>query len=241
MFYKTKGIVIQRIKYSETSLIVKIYTEIFGLQTYIVKGVRSRKSKIKSNVFQNLSLLDLVVSKKEKSKINFLTEIRLAYQFTTIPFDIRKSSIVMFLNEILHKTIREEEPNQNLFDFLFNSIQLLDHQQKDFANFHLLFLIKLTKHLGFFPHQKQTEQFRYFDLTEGIFIKGIPIHQYYLNTELSLILNDLLNISFEKINELKISKIQRMQLLEKLIDYYKIHVENFKEIKSLAVLQTVLN
>ena len=238
MLFKTKGIVFQRIKYSETSIIVKIYTEIFGLQTYIVKGARSRKSKIKSNLFQNLSLLDLVVSKKEKSKINFLTEVRQTYQFTTIPFDIRKSSIAIFLNEILYKTIREEEPNQNLFDFLFNSIQLLDHQEKDFANFHLLFLIKLTKHLGFFPHQKQ---FKYFDLTEGIFVKEIPIHQYFLNTELSLILNNLLNISFEKINEIKISKIQRLQLLEKIIDYYKIHIENFKEIKSLAVLQTVLN
>lgn len=241
MFFKTKGIVIQRIKYSETSIIVKIYTEIFGLQTYIVKGARSRKSKIKSNIFQNLSLLDLVVSKKEKSKINFLTEVRQAYQFKTIPFDIRKSSIAIFLNEILYKTIREEESNQNLFDFLFNSIQLLDHQEKDFANFHLLFLLKLTKHLGFFPHKKQAEQFKYFDLTEGVFLDKIPTHQYYLNTELSQILNNLLNISFEKIYEIKISKIQRLQLLEKLIDYFKIHIENFNEIKSLAVLQTVLN
>jgi DNA repair protein RecO (recombination protein O) len=241
MLFKTKGIVIQRIKYSETSIIVKIYTEIFGLQAYIVKGARSRKSKIKSNLFQNLSLLDLVVSKKEKSKINFLTEVRQAYQFTTIPFDIRKSSIAIFLNEFLYKTIREEEPNKNLFDFLFNSIQLLDHQEKDFANFHLLFLIKLTKHLGFFPHQRQAERFKYFDLTEGVFVKEKPIHQYFLNTELSLILNNLLNISFEKINEIKISKIQRLQLLEKLIDYYKVHIENFKEIKSLAVLQIVLN
>ncbi len=241
MFFKTKGIVIQRIKYSETSIIVKIYTETFGLQAYIVKGARSRKSKIKSNVFQNLSLLDLVVSKKEKSKINFLTEVRQAYQFTTIPFDIRKSSIVIFLNEILYKTIREEEPNQNLFEYLFNSIQLLDHQEKDFANFHLLFLIKLTKHLGFFPHQKQAKQYKYFDLTEGVFVVETPIHQHYLNKELSLILNDLLNISFEKINEIEISKMQRLQLLEKLIDYYKIHIENFNEIKSLAVLQTVLN
>jgi len=241
MFYKTKGIVIQRIKYSETSIIVKIYTEIFGLQAYIVKGARSRKSKIKSNVFQNLSLLDLVVSKKEKSKINFLTEVRQAYQFTTIPFDIRKSSVIIFLNEILYKTIREEEPNQNLFDFLFNSIQLLDHQEKDFVNFHLLFLIKLSKHLGFFPHQKLSKQFKYFDLTEGVFVVEIPIHQYYLNMELSLIFNNLLTTSYEEIKEIKINKIQRQQLLEKLIDYYKIHIENFKEIKSLAVLQTVLN
>ncbi|MBE9480196.1 MAG: DNA repair protein RecO, partial [Bacteroidetes bacterium] len=144
MLFKTRGIVFHQIKYSESSVIAKIYTELFGIQSYLIKGVRNKKSKIKSALLQHLSIVDLVVYHKEKSNIQYIKEIRSEYQFTSIPFDIRKSSIAVFINEILYKSIHEEEANQNLFDYLLNSIKLLDMITKRFVDFHLLFTIGLT-------------------------------------------------------------------------------------------------
>jgi DNA repair protein RecO (recombination protein O) len=151
MLHKTKGIVLNYIKYSESSIITKIYTEELGLQTYIVNSVRSKTSKNKIALFQPLTLLDLVVYYKTSSQIHRISEVRLNSPFRSINIDNKKSSIALFLTELLSKTLKEEGPNSSLFEFLYNSILSFDHCEKNFENFHLHFLLGLSAFLGFEP------------------------------------------------------------------------------------------
>ncbi len=241
MIHSTRGIVFHHIKYSETSLIVKVYTELFGLQSYLIKGIRSRKSKTKSSLLQHLSLLDMEVYHKEKSKIHHIKEMKPAYQYKTIPFDIRKSSIVLFINEILYKSIQEEEPNQYLFDFIYNSIQILDLSEAHFSNFHLLFMVQLTKHLGFFPKGNYSKTKPIFNMQDGVFQKNLPLFSNCIEEPFSGYLNILQTHSFEESEKIKIAVNHRMELLQKLIDFYRMHLSGFREIKSHYVLSEVLN
>jgi len=236
----TTGIVLGRIKYSETSVIARIYTRHFGLQSYLLKGVRSSKSKIKMNLLGHLSLVEIVVYHSERSQLQHLKQIRSAYNYTSIPFDVRKSSIALFLNEILNKSIIEVEPSPNLFDFIVNTIQILDVMEDHFSDFHLLFMLQLSKHLGFYPRENFTAFQPVFDLKEGLFRAGIPNHPDFINAPLSENFFRLLNTGFNEMAGLKISTETRRQLLETLITYYGLHLPSFKDIKSHEVLKVVL-
>ena len=241
MLKKTKGIIFHQVKYSESSVIVKIYTELLGLQTYILKGVRKKKSKIKSNLLQPLTLVEMEVYHKENSEINFIKEIRNTYHFKSLPFEIYKSSIALFITEILYKSIREEEPNKNLFDFIFNSVKFLDSTEEEISNFHLLFAIQLTKYLGIFPNGKYSETNKYFDLQEGNFQEILPKHFNYIDKNTSKYFYELSLLNYEKMNSINISNKIRKELLEKIILYYQIHLPGIKEINSNQILSEGLS
>ncbi|MFC2152729.1 DNA repair protein RecO [Bacteroidota bacterium] len=241
MLYKTRGIVLHYIKYSETSLIVTIYTENFGRQAYIINGVRSKKSKIKANMFQPLFLLDMEVYYKPKRDLQRAKEIQSAFVFTTLPYDLKKSTLAIFIAEILYKTIREQEPNKELFNYLFNSIQLLDLKEKGISNFHLYFLIHLTKYLGFFPSNNYSEINCYFDLKAGSFVQIKPMHLSILEKDQSIFFNKMLNFSEDQHEELKLKYKDRIILLEKLIEYYILHNDGISNIKSLDIFKEVFH
>ena len=241
MLHKTRGIVLNHIKYSDTSVIVTMYTEIFGRQAYIINGVRGKKSKIKANIFQPLFLLDMEVYHKPKRDLQRVKEIQNASIFTTIPYDLKKSTLAIFIAEILYKTIQEQEPNPELFNYLYNSIQLLDVKEKGISNFHIYFLIHLTKYLGFFPDNNYSENRCYFDLKAGSFMQIKPTHFSYLEKELSTIFNKMLAFSEDQHQEFEIDYKNRIQLLEKIIDYYLLHNEGVSAIKSLEVLKEVFH
>ena len=153
MLHKTRGIVFHSIKYGENGIIVKIFTESSGLQSYIINSVRSKKGKFKSSVFEPLSLVELVSEQKENRSLQRLKEIRTQPVFHSIPDDIVKSSILLFLNEVLYKSIQQQgHIDHPLFNFIFNSIQILDLEININPDFHLFFMVHLTKYLGFFPH-----------------------------------------------------------------------------------------
>ena len=238
--HKTRGVVLQQIKYSESSIIAKIYTEAFGIQSFMVRGVRKKGSKMKSSLFQALSLVDMVVYYKEKSNIQHLKEIKSAFPFTTIPFEIKKSSIVLFINEILYKTLREEEANPGLFNFIFNSVCFLDLEKGNITDFHVLFIIQLCRHLGFFPKENYSEKNNIFDLSEGIFLDKAPGHIHFMENPLSRYLSRFLKISFEDLDQNKIPSAIRKDLLEKLLEYYKLQQQDFGDLKSYPILQTIL-
>ncbi|MCF8296510.1 MAG: DNA repair protein RecO [Saprospiraceae bacterium] len=240
MLYKTKGIVIHQIKYSETSVIVKIYTELFGLKSYILRGVRKNKSKIKSNILQPLTLVELDVYNKEKSDIQQLREIRNIHQFVSLPFEIHKSSIALFIAEILYKSIKEEEPNKNMFEFIFNSIIFLDTSENKILDFHLLFALQLTRYLGFHPQGKYSETNGFFDMEEGIFKSNLPRHPYFIDKPLSENFYQLIISPYENLEFLKISNESRKLLLDKIIQFYKLHLPGIKDIKSHHILAEVL-
>ncbi len=239
MLHQTRGIVLHQTKYSETSLIVKIYTELFGLQTYMIRGVRKSGSKIKAGILQNLNLVDLIVYKKEKSDIQNIKEIRMFHQYKQIPFDVVKSSVLIFLNEILYKSIREEGADQDLFEFIFDSLEILD-DIPDPVNFHVLFLIRLSKYLGFYPRQNYTGKQKYFNLLEGEFEEKPILEKHSLTPELSSLLYKLTHTQFKDLKKVSLSGSERHQLVTGLLDYYAFHLPGFGNIKSHQVLREVL-
>jgi DNA repair protein RecO (recombination protein O) len=241
MLYKTRGIVFNYIKYSETSLIVTIYTERFGRQAYIVNGVRGKKARIKANIFQSLFLLDMEVYYKPKRDLQRAKEIQIAYIFTSLPYDIKKSTLAIFISEILYKTIQEQEPNQELFEYLFTSIQMLDIKDKGLSNFHIYFLTHLSKYLGFFPNNNFSDTNCYFDLKAGSFMQLKPTHSLFLDKSQSVIFSKMLQFSEDQHASIKMEHKERILLLEKILEFYTLHNEGVTNIKSLNVLKEVFN
>lgn len=240
MLAKTQGIVLKTINYSETSVVVKIYTEQFGLKSYLIQGVRKRKAKIKANNLQLLSLLDLEVYNREFKDLQYIKELKNAYIFQSIPYDISKSSIAMFLNELIYNSIREEEANASLFHYLFNSIQFLDLLSHNFSSFHLHFAVQLSKHLGFGPADSSYSVGALFDLADGKFHPKDREGLYKLNQEESLWLYKASSLSFEHFSQISIPKQNRKILLEQILNYYKLHLPEFKALQSHEILETVL-
>jgi len=243
MLSSTKGIVIHHFKYSEKSVIAKIYTQDYGLQSYIVNGVRNKKSKNKAVYLQPLSLVEISANHKEKKGLKRVKTINLDHPFNEIPFDIGKSSLAFFLAEILYKSIKEEEANDYLFEFLYNSIKVLDIADSGYANFHLLFLANLSKHLGFYPQKPVNVRTLklYFDLQEGCFVNLQPFHSAFVEPPISTLMFDVFGANFDKMEELNLTRKQRKILLSTLLNYYSLHLSNFDNLKTLGILEEVLS
>lgn len=240
MLAKTKGIVLKTINYSETSVIAKIYTEEFGLKSYMIQGVRKRKAKTKANSLALLSLLDLEVYNRENKDLHHIKELKSAHIFQSLPYDIVKSSIAQFLNELIYNSIHEEEPNPALFHFLFNAIQMLDLLEDKFASFHVHFAVQLSKYLGFGPAEASYQENALFDLADGKFHYNERFGIYKLSEEESLIFYKASALSFEYFNQLQISKVMRKKMLAYVLRYYQLHLPDFKALKSHEVLEVVL-
>jgi DNA repair protein RecO (recombination protein O) len=228
MHHQTKGIVLSNTKYAETSIICKIYTELFGLQSYIINGVRKKKGK--SIYYQPLSILELNVLHKEKKRLQRIKESKPFYQYQSLPYAVTKSAIAFFIAEILQKCLKEEEENSALFNFLTNSLIKLDKETLN-PQFHLEFLIELSMYLGFYPNT-QNIHFPFFDLINGTFTSSKPDHKHYINDTKPLI---------DLIEGRVVEKSQKKIVLEKIIEYYKLHIEGFKKLNSKTVLETIFN
>jgi DNA repair protein RecO (recombination protein O) len=237
MLVKTKAIVISALKYQEKSLIVKCFTQSDGLKSYFVQSAYSgKKSNQKIAYFQPLTILEIEASHKNKGTLEHFKEIKLASAYQSINTDIIKSTVVIFLSEMLHHSIKEEEKNEHLFTFLETALLWLDtHEQT--SNFHLILLLEVTKFLGFYPDNSETE-FKFFEMTEGIFspfqgISCLSEHETYL-------FKKLINLKFDSDQKI-FAGIERQILLKILLDYYSIHLDGFKKPKSLEVLKEVFN
>jgi DNA repair protein RecO (recombination protein O) len=238
---RSRAIVLHTTEYSTTSLIVKAYTEEYGAQSYIISGVRKKKSKFSMNLFQPLSLLEIISVNKKNSGLGRITEVSWSPPFTTIPFDMIRSSIAIFLSEVLYRSIKEEEKNPTLFQFLHNSIQILDAHHGDCSKFHLAFMIQLTKHLGIYPHGIYIENKTRFDLREGVFTDSIPQHDEYINCDASGILNKFLCNDLSQCMQISLSNTQKRELLASLILYYELHQTHGTHIRSHEILHEIMH
>lgn len=233
MLVKTKAIVISSLKYQEKSLIVKCFTQSDGLKSYFVPNAfAAKKSNQKIAYFQAFSILEIEANHKNKGTLEHFKEIKLAHSYQTIPTDMVKSSMILFLSEMLHHSIKEEEKNDNLFTYLETALLWLDNHDEN-ANFHLIFLLQMTKFFGFFPSNPDRD---YFEMIDGVF------SQYQgtscLNFNDTLLLKKLLELKFDSSKKIFVSS-ERQLLLKIIIDYYSIHLEGFKKPKSLDVLKEV--
>ena len=237
MLVKTKAIVLSSLKYQEKSLIVKCFTESDGLKSYFVPSAYSNK-KVNQKIayFQPLTIIEIEANHKNKGTLEHFKEIRLAHSYYSINTDIVKSTIVIFLSEILHHAIKEEEKNQNLFSFLETALLWFDTHQET-TNFHLILMMEVTKYLGFYPDLTELD-FPYFDIKEGYFtpfqsINSLTEHETHL-------FKRLLQLKFDSDQKI-FAGIERQLLLKILLDFYTLHLDGFKKPKSLEVLTEVFS
>lgn len=237
MLVKTKAIVISSIKFQEKSLIVKCFTLSDGLKSYFVRDAfSSRKSNQKIAYFQPFSILEVEAIHKNKGTLENFKEIKLANPFQTIHSDIIKSAIVLFLSEMMHYSIHEEEKNEALFTYLETALLWLDAHD-DMANFHLIFLLEATKYLGFYPDISDIDLL-FFEMTEGIFTPFNAISS--LSEHETALFKKLLSLKFDT-DQKTFHVIERQLLLKILIDYYSFHLEGFRRPKSLDILKEVFS
>lgn len=237
MLVKTKAIVISALKFQEKSLIVKCFTLSNGLKSYFVRDAfSSRKTSQKIAYFQPFSILEIEAVHKNKGTLENFKEIKTAVPFQTIHTDIVKSTIVMFLSEMLHYSIQEEEKNESLFNFLESALIWFDHHD-EVSNFHLILLLEATKYLGFYPDISEID-LPYFEMNDGVFTlfngtNALTEHETNL-------FKKLIDLKFD--NDQKVFHVvERQILLKTLIEYYSFHLEGFKRPKSLDVLREIFS
>lgn len=235
MLVKTKAIVLSSLKYQEKSLIVKCFTLSDGLKSYFVASAYSgKKSNQKIAYFQPLTILEIEANHKNKGTLEHFKDIKLATAFQTINTDVIKSTIVIFLSEMLYHSIQEEEKNEDLFTFLETALTWLDTHEET-SNFHLILLLEITKFLGFYPDTSDLDA-KFFSMDEGVFtiFQGINC----LSEHDTSLLKKLVSLKFDS-NQKIFNGIERQLLLNILLNYYSIHLDGFKKPKSLEVLKEV--
>ena len=241
MLIKTKGIVLKAIKYSETSLIVDVFTLELGLRKYIISGVRKKNAKYSAGLFQHMSIIDLVAYEKKGRNMHRIKEVQLAYPYATLPYDIKKSAVGLFITEVIQKVLQGEEEHAELFDFLYETYYLLDTTQESIANIPTLFLLELTQFLGIRPEHNFSDQNSYFNLLEGYFQEAPPFeHNHYLQASESRVFSTYMNYDVCSSHQLNTNASERKLMLEYLLQFYQLHIDRFPTINSHLILEEVL-
>ena len=242
--HKTKGIVLRSVKYGETSVVVSIFTSLFGVQSYLVSGVRTatKKGTGKANLFQPAAILDLVVYHHENKQLNRIKEFRWGFIYQNVFSDVPKNAVALFMTELLGKCLKQPESNPELFEFTEDVFENLDHSLGTvMANLPLFFALHLPVHFGFRMDDNYTEQLTYLDLREGMFVAEQPMHPHFLEPKESAIVSQLLKVMQPaELAEIKLGHDFRRYLLQRLETFYALHIQDFGTMKSLPVLREIL-
>lgn len=236
MQQKTNGIILQNTKFQDSKNILKIYTLQHGIQSYLVNVGRSKTSKIKSAHVAGLNQIEFIEQIKKTRSVQLISDIHVTYIYQNLFSNPIKNTIAIFLNEVLIKALKEQPVNEELYTFISESLMVFDDNNYEATNFHLHFLIELSKHLGFYPNNNYSQQNCLFDLQDGVFTPHVPTHLHYTDSELSFHLSKLLN---DKSNFTCNAKT-RADLLNTLLLFYRLHIPNFGEVKSIQILKEIL-
>jgi DNA repair protein RecO (recombination protein O) len=242
MLLSTRGIVFRTVKYGETSVIADIFTEEKGLHTFIAGSVRTAKARMPYSLFQPMTAVDMVCYFREgEGALNRLKELRAAEIWRQIPFDIRHGAVALFMAEICRKSIHEAEENRDLFEFLLENLRWLDNTPHPIANLHLHFLLALSEFLGFKPEVEASEGVeRFFDLKEGLFSPVPPPQPFYLEPEQTAQLLALLKTPLQQSHDIPMNRASRKSLLQRLLQFYQLHVPGFSDIHTPDILEMVM-
>lgn len=233
MLESSEAVILRTIKYGETSIILTVYTENLGYRSFIQNGVRKNKARLSYNYFQIGNLVQIEWKDDPSKSLLRLKDFQLSSPYKSIPFDLHKSSMAMFVCEVTQKAVKEPDFQGRIFRLIKNTLQFIDSTSDKVSNLSLFYLLELSKYLGFAP-VNVLENFKegYFDLKEGIFTKFEPAHQAYLDVEDSILLKDILNLEIENIVKLSLQRQERINLLERLLQYYQLHIETMQEVVS---------
>lgn len=239
MLIKTKAIVLKYNRYSDSSFIVQLFTEQTGRMAVMVYGIKNKKQS-KFTYFQPLFLLDVVVDFKVNRSVQVLKEYKLSPPLINLNNSNSKIAISLFLSDILNKCLQEENPDLPTFEFLSTSIKIFDQLEEGIALFHIVFLIKFSKYLGFSIAEIK-DDFKYYDLKKGKFLAKKPFHSFYINRFVFEKIHFLGNLPYNEIHSTKLANNERNELLETLVSMYELHAINFRSILSFEVLKQVFS
>jgi DNA repair protein RecO (recombination protein O) len=239
MLEKTKGIVLHQIKYTDSGIVAQIYTRKFGRQSFLIKGLRNRKTGKHNILFQPLFILDIELNYKSAREMQNLKEFSVSFTPYDIYSNIKKSCVAIFLGEVLTSVLKEESPHNELFDYIEESIVYFNNCKVGYANFHIAFLAGLSSFLGFEPGPRLEKDDLFFDMLNGIFVPVPPVHGNYSNEEITNILADFFVASYDSVNNISLTGKMRNDILETLIRFYSLHLPGLKKIKSLDILKEV--
>ncbi|MDR1742311.1 MAG: DNA repair protein RecO [Dysgonamonadaceae bacterium] len=241
MLHKTEGIVLHITPYNDKFVIINMYTRDFGRASYMVAGTRGKKSRLSRSIMFPLSVVDLEVEHLATRDIQRIKEARplfISARFNALP---AKNALALFLSEILYRLLQEKEANHNLFDYLYRSIRYLEIVETGVANFHLVFLLQLSVYLGIRPDTQTYRPGRMFDLRNGVFVDTPPDHTDFLSSDDSAVFERLMRMTLENMSLYQFSRHERTDIIRHILAYYRIHVADFPEIKSLAVMQSIFD
>ena len=237
MLISTPAIVLNTIPYGDTSVIAHLFSLQRGLLGVIIKGARGSKKSRKQALLQVLTIVEIQINLRENKDLHFLKEIRVLHPYIGIPYSTPKTAQALFIAELLRKYIKEEEKNEDLFEFIANALMFLDESPKELPGFHLKFMLDLSKHLGFYPENNFDVQHPYFQFTDGVFHHSFG--DTCLNAEASNDIHLLMNCSFAELENLQFRRERRKILLRNLMQFYHWHLPSFKELQTPDVLEDV--
>ena len=241
MLHTTQGIVLHSLRYSDTSLIARILTRNFGLQSYLIPGVYKSRAKIKAGLFHPLAMIDMVCYHKDREGLQRIKEIRNVQPLHSIMGDIRKSSVAIFISEIMLMAFRHQEPQTEAFDFIRNAIQRLDLLEENISIFHCIFLLQLSKYLGFSPSAGYSETFCHFNIREGTYQRTDDHTGVCLSSRESYYFYVLSRQKPGETTEVNIPSDIKKALLQWIVNFYRYHLDTIRELKSMEILSRVFS
>lgn len=241
MLGKTRGIVLHSIPYNDTYSIIYMYTEVFGRVSYLVARSRGKKSAVSKALFIPLSVVEMEVEHLPKRDLHRIRETKLCYPLCHLYANPVKNALALFIAEVLFRVVKDTEPDARLFDFLYRSIHLLEQADDGIANFHLVFLLRLLNYLGIYPNVDSYVEGCFFDMRNGVFNDKPPMHRHYLDREESKIFARLFKISYENMSLYAFSRHDRVNILDRILTYYRIHLPEIPELKSVSIMPTLFD
>ena len=237
--YKGRGVVLHTLKYGDSSMVVQLLTDVGGRRSYMVQGIRSARGRgSKLALFQPMFALEFEGLESPHRRMDSFREIRSGVVLRTVPFDVRKSTIALFMAEVLYRLVKESEPNGPLFEFVWNSVAALDAMEEGVANFHLWFLSHLSRFLGFYPGNGYTAG-DWFDIREGLYVATPPPHFASLSQEDARTLDTLISCDVADLPRVGLNRHQRVSFLQSLLVYYGYHLDAIHAVQSVRILQEV--
>lgn len=245
MIHATKGIVLRTVKYGDTSIITTVYTELFGIQSYIVKGVRqsNKTSSGKAGFFQPSAMLEMEVYHNEQKQLQFIKEYHWSYLYEKVLFDVVRNTVAMYVIELLQHSLKQPEANPELFYLIADTLQQLDKGSDTLTgNLPLYFTLQLASELGFQLQGIYSSQTPVLDLQEGLFVADTPAHPYYLEGVLARTTAELSGLRFyNDLEKFSLNRNTRRELLQAYQLFLSLHIPDFGEMRSFAILQEILS
>ena len=237
--YKARGIVLNSLKYGDSAMVVHLLTDALGRQSYMVQGVRSSRGRgSKLALFQPMFALEFEGLTSSRQQMHRFREVQSGIVLQRMPFDVRRSTIALFMAEVLYRLVKESEPDSQLFDFVWESIGALDSMEEGVANFHLWFLANLSRFLGFCPGNDYSAD-DWFDIREGLYTKTRPQHVSFMTQECTRILRDMMECDVRCLAEIGLNRTQRVEFLNAVLVYFGYHLDAISAVQSVRILREV--